>query len=180
MCTSMFQDSVLSISKARNLRWYTSVILLLLQEINVLVVAVFFVINCMQWVFEKLIDKFDLNQLSTVLIFTLSLVSKLSGLLTVTIKLVSSAKRIGIADSSMAKGRSLIYSKNNNDPCVEPCGMPCRILNQLDSMLQRDTLSVKITNSSRYWEYITALKFCCYLAACFPNWQHFLFYWLTR
>jgi hypothetical protein len=54
-------------------------------------------------------NRLDLNHLSTILILTLSFVSKISRLLSVTITLVSSAKRIGIADSSMAKGRLLIY-----------------------------------------------------------------------
>jgi hypothetical protein len=42
----------------------------------------------------------------------------------VTIKLVSSAKGIGIVDSSVATGRSLIYSKINNGPSTDPCGTP--------------------------------------------------------
>jgi hypothetical protein len=50
-------------------------------------------------------NRLDLNQLSTILILTLSFVSKMSRLLSVTIKLESSAKRISIADSSVAKGK---------------------------------------------------------------------------
>jgi hypothetical protein len=78
----------------------------------------------------------DLNQLSTIFIFTLSLVSRPSLLLSVIIKLVSSANRIVIADSSVAAGRSLMCSENNNSPSTEPCGTPRRILDHLDSTLQ--------------------------------------------
>jgi hypothetical protein len=38
----------------------------------------------------------------------------------VTIKLLSWVKRIEIANSPMTKGRSLIYSQNNNSPSSEP------------------------------------------------------------
>jgi len=40
-------------------------------------------------------------------------------------KLVSSAKRIGIDLSDTFLDRSFIYIKNNNGPSTEPCGTPC-------------------------------------------------------
>jgi hypothetical protein len=51
-----FQDSILSISKPRNLRWHTSLISLFLHEIDDLIIVVFLVKNCMQEVFKKLMD----------------------------------------------------------------------------------------------------------------------------
>jgi hypothetical protein len=105
----MFQDSVLSISKPRNLRWETSTVSLVLQESKVLLSAEFFVMTCILKVFKKWIDnRFDLNHLSTILRFTLSFVSRVSGLVSVTSRLVSSAKTIGKAESAVAWGRSLI------------------------------------------------------------------------
>jgi hypothetical protein len=60
----------------------------------------------MQYVSKTFMDnRLDLNQLS------LSLVSRQSLLLSVTIKLVSSANRIVIADSSVSAGRSLCIVK---------------------------------------------------------------------
>jgi hypothetical protein len=80
----------------------------------------FFVINCIQCVFKKLIDnKFDLNQLYANCKFSLSLVSRISRF-AVAIRLVSSAKRINVVYPSMAKGRSLIYNRNNRGPNTEP------------------------------------------------------------
>jgi hypothetical protein len=50
--------------------------------------------------------------------------------LSVTIELASAAKRMGVAVPSIAKGRSLIYNKNNNGPNTEPSGTPCQISEQ--------------------------------------------------
>jgi hypothetical protein len=67
---------VLSTSRPRNLMWETSLISLLLQTSRVSVNTEFFVINCIQWVFNKLIvNKFYLNQLYANCKFSLSLVS---------------------------------------------------------------------------------------------------------
>jgi hypothetical protein len=63
----MFQESTLSISKPRNLRWETSTISLVLQEVETLVGAEFLVMNCIVKVFKRLIDnRLDLNHLSTI------------------------------------------------------------------------------------------------------------------
>jgi hypothetical protein len=100
----MFQDSAVSISKPRNLRWETSTISSFLQEIKVLLGAEFFVMNCILKVFKILIDnRFDLNNLSTILRFTQSFVSKVSGLLSLTSRLVSSAKRQSRISSGMGE-----------------------------------------------------------------------------
>jgi hypothetical protein len=65
----------------------------------------FLVMNCIVKVFKKLIDnKIDLNHLFTIMRLALSLVSNISGLLSMTIKLVSSAKRIDKAESAVAWG----------------------------------------------------------------------------
>jgi hypothetical protein len=86
----------------------------------------FLVMNCIVKVFKRLTDnRFDLNHLSTVKRLELSLVSNIPGFLSTTIRLVSSAKRIAIAVSAVAWGRSLIYNKNNRGPKTEPCGTPC-------------------------------------------------------
>jgi hypothetical protein len=86
----------------------------------------------------------------------LSFVSKISGLLSMTRRLVSSAKRIDKAVSVVAWRRSFIYSKNNREPNTEPCGTPCWILDHLDVMLRGDELSFKLMRwylSLRYGEY---------------------------
>jgi hypothetical protein len=86
----------------------------------------FLVLNFIVKFFKKLIDNtFDLNHLSTIMRLALSLFSKISGLLSMTIRLVSSAKRIDKAESAVAWGRSLMYNKNNRGPKTEPCGTPC-------------------------------------------------------
>jgi hypothetical protein len=78
--------------------------------------------NCIVKVFKKLIDnKFDLNHLSTIMRLALSLVSKISGHLSMTIRLVS-AKRIDKAESAVAWGTSL--NNKNRGPKTEPCGNP--------------------------------------------------------
>jgi hypothetical protein len=60
----------------------------------------FLVMNCIVKVFKKLTDnKFDLNHLSTIMRLALCLVSKILGLLSMTIRLVSSAKRTDKATS---------------------------------------------------------------------------------
>jgi hypothetical protein len=66
-------------------------------------------------------NRLDLNHLSTAVRLALSFVSKISGLLSMTRRLVSSAKRIDKAVSVVAWGRSLIYSKYNRGPKTEPC-----------------------------------------------------------
>jgi hypothetical protein len=104
----------------------TSTISLLLQEVEASVGTEFLVMNCIVKVFKRIIDnRFDLNHLFTVKRLEFSLVSKIPGFLSTTIRLVSSMKRIDIAVSAVAWGRSLIYNKNNRGPKTEPCGTPC-------------------------------------------------------
>jgi hypothetical protein len=71
--------------------------------------------------FSKITDsKLDLNHLFTFLRLSLSLVSKVSRPLLITRRLVSSAKITDIALSAVARGRSLMYNKNNNGLRTEP------------------------------------------------------------
>jgi hypothetical protein len=59
--------------------------------------------NCIVMVFERLIDnRLDLNHLSTIARLALSFVPRVSELLSVTRRLVSTAKRIYSADSGVA------------------------------------------------------------------------------
>jgi hypothetical protein len=103
----MFQESALSISKPKNLRWETSTISLVLQEVETLVGAEFLVMNCIVRVFKRLTDnRLDLNHLSTIVRLALNFVSKISGLLSMTRRLVSSAKRIDKAVSYYIKNVS--------------------------------------------------------------------------
>jgi len=52
--------------------------------------------------------------------------------------LVSSANKIGIALWSMALGKSLMYTRNNSGPKIEPSGTPCFIL------VYSETVRIKI------------------------------------
>jgi hypothetical protein len=76
--------------------------------------TIFLGTNCIVYVLERLIvSKLDLNHLFTFIRLELSLVSKVSKRLSITRRLVSSAKRTDIASSAVARGRSLMYNKNN-------------------------------------------------------------------
>ena len=50
--------------------------------------------------------------------------------------LVSSANNIGIALGSMTFGKSLMYTRNNNGPKIEPCGTPYFILVHFETVLE--------------------------------------------
>jgi hypothetical protein len=86
-----------------------------------LVDTVFLDTNCIVNVLERLnVSKLDLNHLFTFIRLSLSLVSKVWRLLSITRRLVSSAKRTDIALSTVARVRSLMYNKNNRGPRTEP------------------------------------------------------------
>jgi hypothetical protein len=50
--------------------------------------------------------------------------------------LVSSANKMGRALCSMALGKSLMYTRNNNGPKIEPCGTPCFILVHFETVFE--------------------------------------------
>jgi hypothetical protein len=74
-----------------------------------------------------MVSKLDVNHLLTTWEAELNFEASVSGLSSVTNILVSSAKRMGVEILSKAKGRSLIYNRNNTGPKTEPCGTPCCI-----------------------------------------------------
>jgi len=50
--------------------------------------------------------------------------------------LVSSANKIGRALCSTALGKSLMYTRNNNGPKIEPCGTPYFIVVHFEIVLE--------------------------------------------
>jgi hypothetical protein len=48
--------------------------------------------------------------------------------------LVSSANRIGIAFLFVSVGKSFMYKRNSVGPDTEPCGIPCLILDQSETV----------------------------------------------
>jgi hypothetical protein len=81
---------------------------------------------CRKWVLSKYsYNKLLLNQLffliKTLLIFFLNS----EGLEFVIMMLVSPANKIGLNISDINFGRSIIYSRKNNSPSIEPYGTPC-------------------------------------------------------
>jgi hypothetical protein len=54
----------------------------------------------------------------------------------VRIILVSSANKIGRALCSKVLGKSLVYTRNNNGPKIEPCGTPYFILVHFETVFE--------------------------------------------
>jgi hypothetical protein len=65
-------------------------------------------------------SRFDSNQLLTICKTAFILITRVSGLRSVAIMLVSSANSIGTDGFFTTEGRSLIYIRNNKGPRIEP------------------------------------------------------------
>ena len=135
MC--VFQERLLLIYSPRN--FVSLAILICLSSCLICAVDVHLplLLNWMKWVlsrFKK--SKLDLNHLfshSKTIMRSLcnwkmfGLVSKI---------LVSSANKIGRALCSAAFGKSVMYTRNNNGPKIEPCGTPYFVLVHFETVFE--------------------------------------------
>jgi len=57
----------------------------------------------------------------------------------VIITLATSVKRIGMEFLNKISGKSLLYTRNNKGPRIDPCRTPCEIIHQSEDVIQGGT-----------------------------------------